>query len=187
MEQDIRPAVLIAGSDTPHSIEFEEVEISKCELCSPPAPTVLHILNNCSEALEQGRLTWRHESVNQLVSAFKLHFDEDEIICADLPRMLTSESPPATVPRNIASTTDRPDIVIVSPEKIKIQDPVCFNSVNMTAAKKKGRRKSMHHSFQTLRCLSVTYVTLKIGSLGHYTKESQKAIKSFLPDLNNFR
>ena len=34
-----------------------------CPLCSSKTPTINHILNFCPTALNQGRLTWRHDSV----------------------------------------------------------------------------------------------------------------------------
>ena len=45
------------------------VNLARCDLCSSPAPTVRHILNYCPVSLDQGGLTWRHDSVlNQLVT-----------------------------------------------------------------------------------------------------------------------
>ena len=40
----------------------------KCGLCQTPQPTMNHILTGCSIALVQGRYTWRHDSVLQILS-----------------------------------------------------------------------------------------------------------------------
>ena len=35
-----------------------------CSLCGHKQPTIHHILSNCSEAFQQGRYTWRHDSAH---------------------------------------------------------------------------------------------------------------------------
>ena len=42
---------------------------NSCPLCQSPNGTTAHILNGCPEALNQGRFSWKHDSVlNGLVS-----------------------------------------------------------------------------------------------------------------------
>ena len=64
--------LLRAGADilpTPLNLKRWKYRVeAKCHLCSSPNPTVSHILSSCPTALEQGRLTWHHDSVlKQLV------------------------------------------------------------------------------------------------------------------------
>ena len=59
--------ILRAASDTlPTPLNLRRWKIqcgAKCSLCGNSRPTVAHILNGCSVALEQGRYTWRHDCV----------------------------------------------------------------------------------------------------------------------------
>ena len=58
---------LKAGSDTlptPVNLHRWKIQVgAKCQLCGSPRPTSSHVLNGCPVALNQGRYTWRHDSV----------------------------------------------------------------------------------------------------------------------------
>ena len=58
-----------AGSDTlptPMNLQRYKIQVlSHCKLCQRPQATTGLILSTCPEALEQGRYTWRHDSVLQ--------------------------------------------------------------------------------------------------------------------------
>ena len=112
----------------------------KCKLCSLPTPTTLHILSNCQTALDQGKYTWRHDSVlKQIVQRFMNVPSEGQALYADLRGFLANTSPPATISLNLSSSSDRPDLVIISPDKIGILElTVCYNAPsNLEAAKKR--------------------------------------------------
>ena len=48
----------------PNLARWGKTEIAKsCPFCHFPSATIAHILNGCSVAREQGRYTWRHDSV----------------------------------------------------------------------------------------------------------------------------
>ncbi len=82
---------------------------------------VNHILSCCPAALDQGRLTWRHDSVlNQLVRSIEGLLEDGQRLFADLPGKLANTNPPATIPPNISSTTDRPDLVVVSDTEVSV-------------------------------------------------------------------
>ena len=61
--------ILRAASDTLHTpVNLHRWKIhtdSKYSLCNSIHTTVDHILNTCSTSLNQGRFTWRHDSVLQ--------------------------------------------------------------------------------------------------------------------------
>ena len=92
--------------------------------------TTAHILNGCPEALNQGRFTWRHDSVlNGLISHVLSKIDDSTKIFADLPGKRASDSLPATIPTDISTTTSRPDQVLISkPEITLLELTVLFNS-----------------------------------------------------------
>ena len=81
---------------------------NSCPLCQPPNATTAHILNGCPEALNQGCFSWRHDSVlNGLVSQVLPKIGGSTKMFIDLPRKQASDSPPATIPADISTTTSR--------------------------------------------------------------------------------
>ena len=90
-------------------------------LCSSPSPTTAHILNGCQEALTQGRYTWRHDSVlNCIIALMSDETPPQAKLYADLPGFRASESPPATLPTNLSTSTARPDIILISGDNVTI-------------------------------------------------------------------
>ena len=87
---------------------------SKCHLCGSSSPTVLHILNACPTSLNQGRLTWRHDSVlPKIVQGITPVLSEGDTLYADLQGYRACDNPPATIPLDIMVTSARPDLVIL--------------------------------------------------------------------------
>ena len=84
-------------------------------------PTTNHVLAGCSVALDQGRYTWRHDSVLQVfVRSLLKDLSPSSKLYADLPGHLASESPPSTIPSNLSTSLSRPDLVLVSPDSITL-------------------------------------------------------------------
>ena len=79
--------------------------------------TLHHILNFCSVFLNQGRYTWRHNSVlNHLVLALGSAYSASDTppqICADLPGRLSLSN--STIPSHVLPTSLRPDLVLLFP------------------------------------------------------------------------
>ena len=93
----------------------------KCPLCLWPKPTSAHILNGCSTALNQGQYTWRHDSVLQAIArSVKAVLNPTQRLYADLPGLRACSNPPATIPINLSTSSDRPDLVIVSGSDLTI-------------------------------------------------------------------
>ena len=75
---------------------------------------MFHILNACPTSLNQGRFTWCHDSVLQmLVQGILPILSRDEKLFADLPGLHVCDNPPATIPQNIVPRSARADLVIV--------------------------------------------------------------------------
>ena len=88
-------------------------------LCQFPKVTTAHILNGCPEALNQGHFSLRHNSVlNGLVSQILSKIDRSTKMFVDLPGKQASDSPPATIPADISTTTSRPDLVLITGPEI---------------------------------------------------------------------
>ena len=180
--------LLRAGADclpSPMNLRRWKYRVSSsCPLCSSPNATTAHILNGCPEALNQGRFTWRHDSVLKcLLSQTVSKIDDYTEIFADLPGKCASDSPPATIPADVSTTSSRPDVVVMSRTRSEItllELTVPFNSLEALAAARS--RKSLKSSYLQLKLdlensgWSVSYSTLEIGSLGHYEPRAIKTL-----------
>ena len=158
-------------------------ETGICPLCDSPNPTTAHILNSCTEALNQGRFTWHHDSIlSCLISWVKDEVSPSSALYADLPNHRASDSPPAVLPLDISTTSARPDIVLVEGSSITILElTVPFNSREALQAAR--LRKSNKQSYLQLisdhedKGNTVQYHILEIGSLGHYKQCTFNCIK----------
>ena len=157
---------------------------NKCPLCNSSTPTSAHILNGCQEALIQGRYTWRHDSVlNCLLSSVRETLPATAHLYADIPTRRASESPPATIPTNISATQARPDMVLIEDLSVNLLElTIPTNTYEaLQAAKNRKLEKPLYLQLVSDledRGLSVSFLTLEIGSLGHFTPHAVKCLTS---------
>ena len=183
--------LLRASSDTlPTPLNLKRWRLrtdAHCQLCNSSSPTTLHILNACPVSLNQGRYTWRHDSVLQkIVDHIKFHLDSEGVLYADLPNLRASDNPPATIPPEILVTSARPDIVIVNSNSIIIIElTIPYNSpVSLTNA---HTRKSTKQSYQMVlsdlesKGYRSILVPIEIGALGHSLLSTHKLLRKVLP------
>ena len=177
-----------AGADclpTPLNLKRWKFKVeSKCSLCQNPFSTTFHILIGCSTSLEQGRFTWRHDSVLlHLTQYLRRKCPPSISIYADLNGWRATESPPATLPPDLSVSSCRPDLVITANDSVYILElTILANSLE--SLNNSQVRKTQKLSYGILlgdleqRGIKVSYQTLEIGSLGHYI--SSNASKSLL-------
>ena len=80
--------------------------------------TLEHIINFCSVVLNQGRYTWRHKSVLQYMYNGMMDQKPDNLeIAVNLPNLNFNG---LTIPPDILTTTQKPDIVILNRTEKKI-------------------------------------------------------------------
>ena len=83
-----------------------------CTFCGN-TETLAHILSNCSAALNQGRYTWRHNSVlNSIINLIRPHLKSGMVLFSDMPGFQAPHG--GTVPPHVLVTAHRPDIFIYS-------------------------------------------------------------------------
>ena len=188
--------ILRAGSDclpTPLNLKRWNYQVSaSCPLCSNRSPTTKHILSVCPTALEQGQFTWRHDSIlNHLLMFIDKHLTPDHKMYADLPNRLANTSQPTTIPVNISTCSDRPDLVIISPTNaISILElTVPHNSLDNISSARCRKLQKYAHLISDLehRNQSVLLVSLEIGSLGHFTHDAIRSLQKLLPSLSKRR
>ena len=97
---------------------------SACQLCGEKQ-TLLHILNHCPQALSMRRFNARHDAVLEVIASFiAQHLPESYKVTADLPRYQ-----PYMFPLHIATTDQRPDIVVWSDTVQEVIElTVCFET-----------------------------------------------------------
>ncbi len=82
-----------------------------CELCGNRS-TLLHVLNGCRTALNQGRYTFRHNAiVSYVVKYLKENVSQEWKVFADIQGCTTTGG---TIPADIVPTAEKPDIVCVN-------------------------------------------------------------------------
>jgi len=141
----------------PNATQLSSMEIQsnpRCPLCCSRNPTTLHILNSCVSAFNQGRYTWRHDSVlSCIVSWLTPTLGEDKCMYADSPGHRASDSPPATIPTDILSTSCHPDLFLCVGSTVKLT--VCSNTV-----------EGFSNAWSRKQCNQLKWwVTLNLGAL----------------------
>lgn len=96
-------------------LKGRETTSNKCKLCGG-RETLKHILSFCPVALNQGHLSWRHDSIVKYIVEYldKTKYKE----YADMDGMRTSAN--GTILPNIGATSVKPDIVVINEESQKI-------------------------------------------------------------------
>ena len=83
----------------------------RCPFCGN-TQTLLHVLSSCQVALDQGRFTWRHNSVlSNIIALVKPNLAPGMRLYSDLPGFLAPGG--GSIPPHVLVTNLRPDIFIV--------------------------------------------------------------------------
>ena len=108
----------VNGLNTPDNLKrWGEKKMDNCQICGNFG-NLEHVLNWCSTALNQGRLTWRHDSVLHHMKKEICKVKEDEVtIHTVIPGYSING---ATLPADIITIGQRPDIVIINRKDKKI-------------------------------------------------------------------
>ena len=175
---------LNAAQDTlPHNANLamwrrKEGLSSTCKLCGE-RQTLLHVLNNCPEALNMHRYNKRHDAVLEIISQFMVKsLPEDYQLMAELPQFQ-----PYVFPPNIATTDQRPDIVVWSStaqEVWVIELTVCFETRYEDAHTLKSNRYADLMGQIADSSVDGTLVTLEVGSRGFLSLPNFNMIKQQL-------
>lgn len=155
-------------------------KLANCTLCGNHC-TLQHILNFCSVSLQQGRLTWRHNSIlSHLTKTLKAHNPQNIEILADIPGHTLNGS---TVPPDILCTSQRPDLVLVdrTSKSIVLLELTCSFETNADSAnvRKKIRYRDLKTDIEASG-YKVTLLPFEVGSRGHINKRNTMAISQIL-------
>ncbi len=147
-----------------------------CGLCGNKE-TLLHVLNSCKVMLDQGRYTWRHNSIlHSILTTLKNNNPHSLEIFCDLPGRMEGIS---TVPTDRVVTNQKPDIVIVDRENKKVtffELTVPFDTNIRSAHERKLDRYSNLVSDINQTDFDAHHYAVEIGSRGTITKDNQQRL-----------
>lgn len=156
-----------------------------CPLCSNKQ-SLVHVLNACKHMLNDGRYTWRHNSVLKVIyDKCKLSplYSSDSIrIYADLPGCDLNGS---TLPPDILVTSFRPDITIISPERVIIVELTVPFEMNAATQHQYKVGKYSPIADDIIRGgKDCSLLCLEIGSRGCVDTSSRQTLTTLLKKLN---
>ena len=155
-----------------------------CDLCGNPE-TIGHVLSGCKTMLDQGRYTWRHDSVLNVITEFVNKSENKNIqVHSDLG------DKPWTIPPDILATSDRPDLVVLDPcEK-------CISILELTVPYEtniQSRHQYKCHKYAHL-CIdlqslgfSVKYFAIEIGCRAFISQPNSKRLHAFLKSVKGLK
>ena len=175
----------VKGLNTPDNLKrWGAQKFDKCQICGNFG-NLEHVLNWCSVALNQGRLKWRHDSVlNHMTNEIIKVKSDDVTIYTDIPGRSINGG---TIPADIITTGQRPDIVLInrSEKKIALLELTVSFEKNIASA---NIRKSSRYFDLTNDIIKEGWtaycVPFEIGSRGHVTKKNKTDISSILSSFD---
>ena len=154
---------------------------ARCPLCKNNE-TLCHVLNNCSVSLNQGRYTWRHDSIlRHIVQLLQAPSTKSDVkMYADIDGMTSSGG---TIPAYILPTSQRPDLFLYN-EKAKkaiiAELTVPFEPNIPNAHEIKQSRYAGLLSDLNRAGVNTSLVCFEIGSRGLITQDNVARIRSIL-------
>ena len=165
------------GLNTPDNLKRWGIrKTDKCGLCKYRS-NLEHILNWCPVALDEGRFTWRHNSVLSHMAKTLLASNPENLqIFADLPGLWLNGG---TVPPDILITKFRPDLVIINrkDKKIELMELTCCYEKNISQAhiRKTDKYNELKTDIQKKGWI-VNLTPYEVGSRGQITKKNKESI-----------
>ena len=151
----------------------------KCPLCKN-SQTLHHVLNFCKCMLEQGRYTWRHNSILSYIASLCKDIDEAQVF-VDLGT--NQHETVTTIPQNIIPTSQRPDLVIHWPnlKKLLILELTVPFETNIQNAHqlKTNKYAALVHDL-TDKGFAVVFYAFELGSRGYLTADNAQILKSLI-------
>ena len=152
----------------------------RCSFCGN-TETLAHILSNCSTALNQGRYTWRHNSVlNSIIDLIRPHLKEGMVLYSDMPGFQAPHG--GTVPPHVLVTALRPDIFLYneSSQEVIVFELTCPWDSNIARSHTfKSEKYSPLIADLSQRYL-VSFYSIEVSARGQVSKENRSRLKGFL-------
>ena len=151
----------------------------RCPFCGN-TQTLLHILSNCQIALEQGRYTWRHNSVlSNIIRLIRPKLAPDAKLFSDLPGFLAPGG--GSIPPHILVTNQKPDIVIINESlgEIIIFELTCPWDGNIARSHTFKEEKYAPLVADLSQRFTCHHFSIEISVRGQISKENKGRLKAF--------
>ena len=148
---------------------------------SNPIHSFTHVLSNCSVALEQGRLTWRHDSVlSSIVSCIRPALIDGFSLFADLGGMNAPHG--GVIPPHILITSLKPDLFLCNEaaKVVVMLELTCPWDSNITRSHDFKREKYASLVGDLSRVFKVFYFPIEVSVRGQVSKGNRARFKEFL-------
>ena len=152
----------------------------RCQFCGN-IETLAHVLSNCTVALAQGRLTWRHNSVlTSIIKIIEPHLKVGFTLYSDMPGFQAPHG--GTIPPHILVTPLKPDIFIFSEESEEaiIFELTCPWDSNIDRSHSFKSEKYAPLVADLSRTRVVSFFSIEVSARGQLTKSNQSRLKCFL-------
>ena len=149
---------------------------SACPRCGKSPETLHHALNNCTNALENGLYTWRHNKVLSVLHlACSEEFPEPWEVRVDL-----ATNPRDTIPSDIIPTMQRPDLTLINRQEkefILVELTICWDIYHQPAKERKEQRYASLTSELNELGWKSQLLTIEIGSRGYSSNDTASNLK----------
>ena len=152
---------------------------NRCPFCGN-IQTLAHVLSNCSVALDQGRLTWRHDSVlSTIINVIRPHLIAGMQLFSDLPGLQAPHG--GSIPPHILVTNLRPDIFVVDEQKrvLVVFELTCPWDSNIDRSHTYKEDKYAPLVADLSRDFKVFHFSFEVSVRGQVTKANRARLKEF--------
>ena len=152
----------------------------RCGFCGN-VQTLAHVLSNCTVALEQGRFTWRHNSVlSSMIELMRPKLIDGFTLFSDLPGMQAPHG--GTIPPHVLVTAFKPDMCLIneSLSSIVIFELTCPWDRNINRSHEFKEEKYSALVTDLSQNYSVSLFSVEISARGLVTPANRARIKALL-------
>ena len=151
----------------------------RCPFCGN-IQTLLHVLSNCTVALDQGRYTWRHDSVlSTIISCVRPFLRDGFSLYSDLAGFQASHG--GVIPPYILVTPLRPDLFLIdeSAREIVLLELTCPWDHNINRSHEYKQEKYAPLVADLSRHFKVFHFSVEVSVRGQISKGNRARLKSF--------
>ena len=152
----------------------------RCPFCGN-TQTLLHVLSHCQVALNQGRFTWRHNSVlANLIRLIRPNLAQGMELFSDLPGLLAPGG--GSIPPHVLVTTQRPDIFIFneSTREAIILELTCPWDGNIDRSHTYKEEKYAPLFADLSRHYKTFCFSIEVSVRGQITSDNKMRLKAFI-------
>ena len=153
--------------------------IDRCPFCGN-IQTLAHVLSNCSSALDQGRFTWRHNSVlRSFIDVFASRLKSDVVFFSDLDGFQAPHG--GTIPPDILVTSFRPDLFFIdrTRRRIALLELTCPWDSNVNRSHEFKENKYAPLVADLSHNYKVFQFSVEVTVRGQISKENKSRLKCF--------